>query len=85
MFYCDGFRAVEEGKDVVGGWICAKNSRCPIASARSISKMITCFYATSPLMFLVGSHSPQHLDVVIKNFLTTNGVLRFDMLSETQT
>lgn len=73
--YCDGFKALESGAKLVGGWVCIRNRECPF-SAFTLTKMILNLYATSRTMFLVGSCDSKSFEIPISNFLRNRGTLK---------
>jgi len=76
LFLCNGFRAIEEGREEIGGWVCKKNDKCPLISSQNIPKMIHDFFISGKRMFLVGSEGTGY-EEPIRNFLQNKGMLKF--------
>jgi len=75
VLFCNGFKGVEQGAELVGGWICDKHKNCPFPSS-GLTKMILDLYATSRTMFLVGADELKNFKSPISTFLRNRGVLK---------
>lgn len=75
LFVCRGYRAIEEGRDEVGGWICGKNDKCPFLS-QNITKMVLDLHMNGKMMFLVGSERKGGFIQPVRNFLQNKGILK---------
>lgn len=75
VLFCNGFQGLEQGAELVGGWICEKQKNCPFPSS-GLTKMILDLYATSRTMFLVGADELKNFEPTIRAFLHNRGVLR---------
>lgn len=75
VLFCNGFQALEQGSELVGGWICEKHKNCPFPSS-GLTKMILDLYATSKTMFLIGADELKNFEKPIHIFLNNRGSIR---------
>lgn len=81
IIICNGSKAVEEGKEEIGAWICQKNDTCPLVRSQNISKMIFELFMSGKRMFLVGCLIDENLKAYeepVSNFLHNKGVLKYE-------